>query len=435
MEASSFARSLRNSKAIRHQVKGVPVVLTTPPQWRNSDEYGMKAPLPKARRRTPFIYLQESEGPLARPEWRSAAQDAQFAQKWEESGLGASPATEDSQGLFLATSQFDPISVPTVDGLEGIAQSAKRRKSPAPDFTWLSERDFEDYLQRIRELRPAFQKFCEEEAARLESERMDIEPADGSAVASTSKAVDLFDVASQGGDRGRLIIAFLNRHADDLTRSTTNDLKPYPHPVLGLQYAPPSTLHNTRFAEPIPARLLSKTFSSKSDGLVSPSIAEMLSERAPKSPNWAASALGVIATLPATSQTDRTGTEWLPDSTTGYRDNNAGKGHYRLESATAEVTVAPKARDRRAASESPWLYETVLDNFGGHRAVRPTTGTRELQNHPGVPEMPVQLTLRAVDTQAAEKAATPGSAAWVTDKRNTRDDAINRVSYFTQWLP
>jgi hypothetical protein len=426
MEAHSFARRLRSSKILRYNPRGVPVTVTTPPAWASHDEYGLKSRLPSSRRNSPYVQITDFDNDMARPTWRPATQDALFAQRWEESGLGAAPRGDGGNAAFVNSSDFVRSSVPTDEGLTRQAEVGRRRKRGAPDFAWLTDRDFERYLDRLRDLRPAFREFCEREASRKADESLENVAEDGPR-ASTSKAVDLYRLAQTETERGDLIVRFLSQQSEALNSAMSirgpytkrgHQLQPYVHPVLGLQYAPPSAFHNARFAEPIPARLLARAPtlpSNRFDGYLTPELAQQYAERAATAQTWSASAMGVVATVDG----NRTGaypqsTEWLPDETTGYRDNDVGKGLFRVEVAEAETRVTPRASHRRTPAEEPWLFERTLDALGGFRNLRPEGGVREWLEHPGVPEVPVRLELRRVDEAGEASTPVPGTAAYVS---------------------
>lgn len=428
METANFARRLRNSKILRYNPSGVPVTVTSSKSRSQPDEYGLKSRLPSSRRSSPYIQVTEFDSEYARPKWRAATQDALFSERWEESGLGAT-AEGGTKAGFVASSSFDPTSQPDAEGLKQLAASQSRRRRATPDFAWLTDRDFDRYLDQLRTLRPAFQSFCDKEARR-ERERAETLSSSPTPSTSTSTSVDLFTSARTDAKRGELIIKFLSQQSDELNAAMSirgpyikrgHHLQPYPHPLFGLQYAPSSTFHNARFSEPLPGRLLSKTSAEPPRSGYHQDMTRDLSSWAKHQREWAASTMGIVGVVDERKlSNDAVPTQWLPNEQTGYRDAEAGKGFYRIEEAEVEMGLKPRAEHRRSAAEEPWLYEKTLDGYGGHRAVRRDGGTREWRDHPGVPERPVKLALRQVDEEIEAATPLPGSPRWIAGHAGVR---------------
>ncbi|KAI0748446.1 mitochondrial ribosomal protein subunit-domain-containing protein [Daedaleopsis nitida] len=176
---SQFAALLRRSKFASFDPR-IGQVYTSFDGHAARGNFGLKRPL-AIRRRNAHITVQAVDSREQQTVWRSAESEGRWIKMWDETGvkptLGsksweAKVGATDFEYNFVVDSEFTrPVqteqAVEEEQELEAKSQEAvedqdvkdKPRTPAIPNFDAMSEREFQRYLVRIRELRPAFHQY------------------------------------------------------------------------------------------------------------------------------------------------------------------------------------------------------------------------------------------------------------------------------------
>ena len=179
--SSSFATLLKQSKFATYS-PAIAQVYTTHGGHAYRGDWGVKRPL-SVRQRGKTLLIQSIDSPEQQTEFRSAAPEEKFVKRWEETGVDVHPgSTHDARGWSVrfanrpkndATidSEFanynsarhpDPIAGPAGKKLALAVQVAPSTQA-RPEYSSMSKKEFERYLERLRKLRPLFKQYLEKQ--------------------------------------------------------------------------------------------------------------------------------------------------------------------------------------------------------------------------------------------------------------------------------
>ncbi|KAI0636575.1 mitochondrial ribosomal protein subunit-domain-containing protein [Trametes polyzona] len=169
---SQFAALLRRSKFASFDPK-IGQVYTAYDGNAARGNFGLKRPL-AIRRRNAHITVQAIDSREQQTVWRSAEQENRWIRMWDETG--ASPTTVSNSGAwatrlgpfgeveFKVDSDLVPQEGVEADE-EGSADGPPAAQLPKSQATRnldaMSEKEFDWYLRRLRQLRPAFREYLE----------------------------------------------------------------------------------------------------------------------------------------------------------------------------------------------------------------------------------------------------------------------------------
>ncbi|EPS96854.1 hypothetical protein FOMPIDRAFT_1062104 [Fomitopsis schrenkii] len=225
--------------------------------------WGLKRPLP-LRRRKGNVRVQAIDSIAQQTEWTPAERQARWIQMWEE--VGVTPKTSDGSwmdklgttGLYRweVDSEFAPAPMPASRPQKTGEAAEKTRLSPETELTKeakekgedensseaipniysMTEREFERYLEKLREMRPAFLKYLEEkskpdEQGRLWQRRRSVE----------------------GDDYRRFLMA---QAGQEYRSHDSRIIEQKPQRYGGLVYSPQSLLQSKLTTEATPGRIL-----------------------------------------------------------------------------------------------------------------------------------------------------------------------------------
>ncbi|GAA5835749.1 hypothetical protein JCM9279_004636 [Rhodotorula babjevae] len=371
--SSTYSALLRRSK-LASLAPGVEQVYTTSPANLARGNWGLKRPLPQASTTTsPFVRLFDLDSPEGRTTFRKATREAQYVQKWAETGVGlnsdAYSARHSSNGTNARAWDRLPVQSRFVDGdapgairqLPAGAQHPHAAAPPRmPNFFAMSEREFERFLADLGERRDEFRTFVLREAA-----------TSGQQQTESADEFDLYAHAQRNPlELVRLVERFLRLPSSTSPSSSSASTLPQVHPTLALQYASPTPLESA-LAAPIPGRLLGPSpdaSSTRSGGFAS--------MYGPRSEVYA-SLLSQVAPVPSSATAGTPTTSFFPDAT-GARSNLPGRAHFRLQAPTINPI--------------PYASRTAITRGGVRQSTefRPPTAEYE----------PSVLALRSVDLRA-----------------------------------
>lgn len=395
---ASFNRLLRLSK-VMHLDPQAPVAVTSYAGYLHRGDFGLKRPLPLAAvGKTPYVKVRSLDGVTAdnkaggngTTNFIGSARESLFARRWSESGLVAecpAGATVNDMDMYLEASMFDTDSwrkvLPTIDGVpqEGSTQKSKASVSKTPterstghlvDFTNLSDVEFERYLENLRDLQPAFQKFAQAQDADNKGERdMKAKPADQPDKAENpsedSEAAGAKAIASALSNQSLHIVPFLKtaeaqaafREArsstpedtdlasfQELTRNAARDAA---HPVSALNYVPASAFDTAYRTRPIPVRLLSKQPAARNSVY--------------GSGNLVGSALGLSVTGTDKSNAGVGLTQFEPAFGNDARIPEAGRTIAKVTRAPIAASEEQQADGGENITADVWPFTSLIDSW------------------------------------------------------------------------
>ncbi|TBU35574.1 mitochondrial ribosomal protein subunit-domain-containing protein [Dichomitus squalens] len=250
---SQFAALLRRSKFASYDPH-IGQVYTAFDGHAARGNFGLKRPL-ALRRRNAHITVQAVDSREQQTVWRSAEQENRWIRMWDE--VGVRPKLENltkweqkvgtlgAEVSFLADSEFvhqETVETQKEDGLyEELAEEEEEelvKKSYAvPNLDAMSEKEFEQYLEHLRSLRPAFHNFL-----RKKYKNHPI----------SSKT--LFQHSLRGGDDFR---EFLESHAyQEYHKKHPRYIEQQPHRYAGLSYSHAPDVQTFNTTKPHVGRIL-----------------------------------------------------------------------------------------------------------------------------------------------------------------------------------
>lgn len=244
-----------------------------------------------ARKRAANVVVMNIDTKEYQTEWVDAERQSKFVQRLDESGARWETAdpwrAKASHAGWDVDSDFDASN----------KQSSKQNAffEPLGAFTQLSPKQFQQFVKRTRELRPAFHEYLEQdrvktneekERLRVEEEiraeanyqkhygmslprstltrskqfRIETEPVDLYAAAQSQQLESEDDTKAQRGRSRALTMPqrFISDRSEarHVNPASFNAVAPYPHKYAGLSYHHPSRLQNVLTAPPLPGWVL-----------------------------------------------------------------------------------------------------------------------------------------------------------------------------------
>ncbi|KAI0311805.1 mitochondrial ribosomal protein subunit-domain-containing protein, partial [Amylostereum chailletii] len=257
--SSPFAFLLRRSKFASYDPT-VGQVYTAHGGDAHRGNYGLKRPITLNKRKQ-YITVQAVDSREQQTEWHRAESEARWMQRWDE--IGTMPTTRSSSAWdrklgggartkWVLDSEFGkgPVAE-TAAATEGEVQAAEEETvvpasmqsfyaTVVPNIERMHPKEFERYLEHLREQRPAFLAFLEKEADRERERR---ESTDTKDLYKTTVAHDPSDVATTlaGGPLRRRFLSE-TAHRKRYGHAESQDLEPQPHRVAGATYSHESPL-------------------------------------------------------------------------------------------------------------------------------------------------------------------------------------------------
>ncbi|EED82465.1 predicted protein [Postia placenta Mad-698-R] len=163
---SQFAALLRQSKFASFDPK-IGQVYASFGGDAHRGNWGLKRPLP-LRRRKATVTVRAVDSRQQQTEWKSAEQQHRWIQMWDEAGV--SPRVPEGGPWSRRLGQLGGVQwdidsefgTSTRDGVQddgGMAGALSDKSMAIPNIEAMSEKEFERYLEKLRELRPAFRDF------------------------------------------------------------------------------------------------------------------------------------------------------------------------------------------------------------------------------------------------------------------------------------
>jgi hypothetical protein len=380
--SGSLSRLLRRSKVL-HLPHEQPVVTSTYGGYRHRKDFGLKRPMPSISARTPYARVKSVDSPAGMTDFINSGKQSLFVKKWDEGGWGVQTHTYSGQEDTLVESWWDKESRrPPVRSEQ--PNSSRRLET---DYLSMPEDEFSRHLALVRKLRPQFRAYLQKRARDSAAKAAGYESYAQYEAAAPPKPgliipeVDLYAAAQSLNEAS--IREFLDAHASEVAvaRSETT-VEPMEHVNLSLSYAATSRFHNDRFSPPIPARLLARSEFHRAG-----SYAQT---------EYTASAVGAIVQVPAHRSGGLSPTQWTPDRE-GFINREQGKGLFRIERAEVRTTTTVSSDATRM---SRWSFESHIAELNNDRPDM-------------LPQPPLSISLRHIDSEEEARWTTPGSPRWV----------------------
>lgn len=288
-QPSTFATLLRRSKFASYD-PAILQIYTASPAHSHRGDFGFKRPMPRpARKRAPHVVVTNVDTREYQTEWVNAESQSKFVRRMDETGanwetMNGSWQMKTLHSEWVTDSEFD-------DSLKDYEASLFR----PPSFNSMPPQEFNRYVERTRELRPAFREYLEQQrvkrnaekeeqysrnremykanyekkyatplpvsyAERPERYRLETQPVNLYAAAQIPPLASEGDRSNKARERTRAITAHRNFLAEDakknLLQSSTTGIAPLPHKHAGLSYHHPSSLQSVLTSPPIPGHIL-----------------------------------------------------------------------------------------------------------------------------------------------------------------------------------
>lgn len=258
--SSSFAALLKQSKFASYS-PSIAQVYTTHGGHAARGDWGVKRPL-SARKRSQALLIRSIDSREQQTEFKSGESEARMVERWQETGMNVTPSEKGSEPRswknqysnrpsreLAIDSEFCAYTPPVQVNVDSNEASAalQLKTQPSieaiPDFNLMSTREFEEYLERVRKLRPAFRKYIQDQKA--------------STLDDKSQSAHLFRMRclKKGDDLANGFIRELSHQLHGSPHSQT--LEPYPHRNGGLFYPTPNSFQTSLLYSTIPARFTS----------------------------------------------------------------------------------------------------------------------------------------------------------------------------------
>lgn len=403
---SNFTSLLRRSKFARFDPT-IDQVYTSAGGHLHRQDFGLKRPLPANNSK--FIRVTAIDSPQRQTEFSPSSREALFLKKWDESGYGASQYVGGLSETVLVEhevdSWFDRDSESSKAPIKAREVSLNPTDIKRPNYLSMSEKEFTKFLEELRELRPKFKAFLEEEEKRrlAQSKRRHVQAggqaeaqlesgSTADAVSGSEAEVDLYEHAQDPSKgHGQILEDFLRWLARERgSQKSYEGVEPQPHRTLGLSYHLPDSLYNQRLSDSVPGRAL---FQESGRQRLNADVV-------------ATSFIGHVADLRRNSSDGIAMTQFYPD-VEGYRDSKRGEGRFRVTTAKVDIGLPLQSQRKRFDS-----YDTYT--AGQDEGVAITTGGRTslLDKDP----MPLSINLRsatASDNNPELNRHRPGSREYI----------------------
>lgn len=233
---SPFATLLRRSKFATYDPR-IGQVFTAYGGDAHRGNWGFKRPI-GVRRRGAYVTVKSVDTPAQQTEWNSGEGQAKWIQKWEElnyeAGLVSGQRWRSIAGPAVSRECIDSEFAPAEIG-DGEGFKERWRPQAVRNIHAMSVKDFEAYLEKLREKRPAFIEFLRKKNEKLANQ-------------------SLFKLAQRPRDYH---IDFIVDEASKAAKSMDSRvIDPMPHKTGGALYSHPSPLQTFLTTKPQPGRIL-----------------------------------------------------------------------------------------------------------------------------------------------------------------------------------
>lgn len=318
--------------------------------------FGLKRPLPSSEVKiSPFIRLHSLDNGQKRTSFRKATKEYLLLKKWGEVGVGIRRGDGKKWGTKgqevvrsvgvggkrsseapLAEDRFYDwkgyVEGPTASSSRTVDVTTIAESLTTPNIFALSESDFEKFLDSLAGRREEFIEFLKVELTKDRSTEK----------SEMLKPTDLYENAQLSPSiLDRKIAQFLS---SSNTTPSSSSIPPSPHPLLSLQYSPPTQLESVR-SPSLPGRILGPIRSSRANSLVS-----LLSQ---------------ITVIDSNNSSGASSTTFFPDSE-GIRSNIPGQARFIIQpTMNAEAFTRSSTMNSRRGAVEMW---SNMSRGNGHEA-------------------------------------------------------------------
>ncbi|KAH9952166.1 mitochondrial ribosomal protein subunit-domain-containing protein [Amylocystis lapponica] len=337
---SQFSALLRQSKFASFD-PSISQVYTSYGGHTHRGNWGLKRPLP-LRRRNASITVRAVDSREQQTEWKSAEPQNRWIRMWDEVGVtptvGHYGAWREKLGplgevQWLEDSDLVRGSEKSSDEV-GDKEVEKTKSMAVPNIQSMSDKEFARYLEKLREMRPAFLQFVKDSAAK--------------------RKIPSSTLWEQAQRPGNLPAEFLASHAHTTYSSDARIIEQRPHRFAGLNYTKSSNLQTYLLQKPQRGRILQTHAPSRSSDLV-------------------VGFAGMTPTLGKNSRGQKSGIDWQK-VVQGERDPQSGVAKFRI--VRAQLNVPPTTVGENAGGLAGVAFETdVRTDAEGEDMSRPNTHT------------------------------------------------------------
>ncbi|THH20881.1 hypothetical protein EW146_g552 [Bondarzewia mesenterica] len=245
--SSPFAAMLRRSKFASYDPR-ISQVYTTYGGYAHRGDWGVKRPL-AIRKRDKYITLQSIDSREQQTEWKTGEPESRWMKRWAELGIEAHPrgGWEHQLGksarkqwlvdpeFSLGTSDGSVLKSKQLENADEADDFSEFNRKAVPSIMAMKPKEFERYLDKLREQRPVFQKYLQKQ------------------VDSGSKKRIASNIVDQAQYESALLARekFLWYSAKESYHSpSSRAIEQQPHHTAGLSYALASPLTNFFLAKP-----------------------------------------------------------------------------------------------------------------------------------------------------------------------------------------
>jgi len=260
---SPFATLLRRSKFASYDPK-IGQIYTTFGGDSHRGNYGLKRPL-ALRAREPFITIASVDSLQQQTEWSYGEKEARWIRKvaevsrtpevvhggdlWKKSGPNGRFQWRVDSDFALGTTDADAA-------LEANKESQGHGQGSTPNVDAMTPKQFQRYLEKLRDLRPAFREFLEAE----EAKNARTKGTKGRATSPWKNKVRSSNLLEQSRYETDIHKTFLSKNM----AQTINDPESYileqdVHPNGALMYTHLTDLEHYFWRKPLPGRAVGKT--------------------------------------------------------------------------------------------------------------------------------------------------------------------------------
>lgn len=355
---NSFSNLLRRTKLISFNPK-IDQIYTSNSSNLNKSNLGLKRNLPGLNssngsgnnRSSNYFKLINLDNKERRTNFRKSSKEFFYLKKFEElqeikfnnsnnnssssfndNGRTSTSSGSSSRGDVTETRHFTTGRNGTIQpiinqtNLEDLLTSQNNKKiiklnltkqsKTLPNYLSLTESDFELLLNKLNSKREEFKLFLLEEEKLDKSNKSKKDYLPSSTSSTSEDSIDLYEKAqAKPSTLSEKIEKFLLQSLP--TSQPSTHPSPLPHPTLGIQFSPPTSLESAR-SPSIPGRILgpSPTNAQKSSSSSKSSTYSLL--------------LSTITPIENNLTAGSSGTTWFPDSD-GIRDNKLGREMFKLD--------------------------------------------------------------------------------------------------------
>lgn len=253
--SSPFAAVLRRSKFATFD-PAIGQVYTSHGGHLHRGNWGFKRPIP-LRTKGAHITVTAIDSRQEQTEWKWADREARFVKMWDEVGVTPVLSEQGSWATKLGVRALDmklDSEFEDQSSMGNVTQSSFFTQihgpiSPAvPNVASMTDKEFENYLRKLRKLRPAFKEYIKEITAR-QAERDAKEDA-----MLPAEFNSFWERSWQPGRDHKLFLASKAYHEYNSPESRT--IEQQPQTFAGLAYGKSSRLQSHLFNKPKPGRVL-----------------------------------------------------------------------------------------------------------------------------------------------------------------------------------